>query len=138
MQIKNKTKNNTINYNIQNNNKEDNIYMVVSYTRGFSESSKNIGKKKYTSTLQRRQYQEEPLGCPKEKDTMTQKSGMIYRYKCDRVECDAEYMLLGLQEHLDRLKEHLKSTSPIHDHSNITGHHTSIDNYSTMEREPHY
>ena len=29
---------------------------------------------------------------PTDKDPITKKSGISYRYKCDRVECDKEYI----------------------------------------------
>ena len=34
-----------------------------------------------------------------------------------------------------RLKEHLKAPSPIHDHSNISGHTVTIDNFTMVGRE---
>ena len=44
-------------------------------------------------------------------------------------------ILVRQQEHLERLKEHLKAPSPICEHSNITGHTTSINNFSIVGRE---
>ena len=35
----------------------------------------------------------------------------------------------------ERFKEHLKATSPIHDHINISGHSVTIDNFSISGRE---
>ena len=32
------------------------------------------------------------LMVPKDKDPITKKSGIIYRYKCNRVDCDDEYI----------------------------------------------
>ena len=32
------------------------------------------------------------LVVPNDKGTITQKAGVIYRNKCDRVECDVEYI----------------------------------------------
>ena len=32
------------------------------------------------------------LVAPKDKDHITKKSGIIYRFKCDRLECDEEYI----------------------------------------------
>ena len=29
---------------------------------------------------------------PKDKDTIWKKSGVIYRYKCNRVDCEEEYI----------------------------------------------
>ena len=36
-----------------------------------------------------------------------------------------------------RLKEHLKPPSPIYDHSNISGHNVTVDNFSIVGREDH-
>ena len=35
----------------------------------------------------------------------------------------------------ERFKEHLKHPSPIYDHSNTTGHNTTLDNFSIVGRE---
>ena len=32
------------------------------------------------------------LMAPKDKDHITKKSGIIYRFKCNRVDCDDEYI----------------------------------------------
>ena len=32
------------------------------------------------------------LVAPEDKDHITKKSGIIYRFKCDRLECDEEYI----------------------------------------------
>ena len=37
----------------------------------------------------------------------------------------------------ERFKEHLKNPSPIHDHTTITGHDTTIDNFTIVGREEH-
>ena len=72
---------------------------------------------------------------PKDRDHITQKSGIIYRYKCDRVECDEEYIGESARTFGERFKEHLKCPFPIYDHSNITGHNTTLDNFSIVGRE---
>ena len=72
---------------------------------------------------------------PKDKDHFTNKSGIIYRYKCDRLECDEEYIGETARTFGERLKEHLKAPSPIYDHSNITGHTADINNFSIVGRE---
>ena len=66
-----------------------------------------------------------------------QKGGVIYRYKCDRLECDEEYTGESARTFGKRLNEHLRSPSPINDHANTTGHHTTVDNFSIMGRESH-
>ena len=51
----------------------------------------------------------------KDKDTVTQKSRVQYRYKCDRVECDEEYIVESPGTFEERFKElrYLKAPSPI-------------------------
>ena len=75
------------------------------------------------------------LMAPKDKDHITKKSGIIYRYKCDRLECDEEYIGETARTFGERFKKHLKAPSPIYDHSNITGHSTTLDNFSIVGRE---
>ena len=75
--------------------------------------------------------------CDNVADVITQKSGIIYRYKCDRVECEDEYIGESARTFGERFKEHLKYPSPIHDHTTITGHDTTIDNFTIVGREEH-
>ena len=93
------------------------------YNKGPSESFKYIYKRygiqihfKSGKTIK------DELVAPKDKDHITKKSGIIYRFKCDRLECDEEYIGETARTFGERFKEHLKAPSPIHDHSNITGH----------------
>ena len=67
---------------------------------------------------------------PKDKDHITKKSGVIYRFKCERLECDEEYI-----GETSKYREHLKAPSPINDHNNISGHTTSLENFSIVGRE---
>ena len=67
------------------------------------------------------------LMTPKDKDPIMKKSGILYRYKCSRVECDDEYIGESPRTFGERFREHLKAPSPICDHFNITGHSTTID-----------
>ena len=75
------------------------------------------------------------LMAPKDKDHILNKSGIIYRYKGHRVECDEEYIWESARTFAERFKEHLKPPSPIYDHSNISGHSVTIDNFSIVGRE---
>ena len=61
--------------------------------------------------------------------------GVIYRYKCDRVDCDEEYIGESARNFEESFKEHLKAPSPIHDHLNISGHAVTIDSFSILGRE---
>ena len=69
---------------------------------------------------------------PKDKDHILNKSGIN---KCYRVECDEEYIGESTRTFAERFKEHLKPPSPIYDHSNISGHSVTIDNFSIVGRE---
>ena len=111
-------------------------HIVVPYYSGLSESIKNIGKRfgvqvyfKGGTTIKNL------LMTPKDKDPIQKQSGVIYRYQCDRVDCDEEYMGESSRTFGERFKEHLKPPSPIYDHSNITGHNVTINNFNIVGRE---
>ena len=67
------------------------------------------------------------LLAPKDKGTITQKSGVIYQYMCEMVDCDEEYIGESARTFGKRFKEHFKACSPIYKHSNIADHQTSAD-----------
>ena len=46
-----------------------------------------------------------------------------------------EYIGESSRTFAERFKEHLKPPSPIYDHSNISGHSVTIDNFSIVGRE---
>ena len=52
------------------------------------------------------------LVAPKDKDPMMKKRGVIYSYKCGRVECDEEYIGQSSRTFGERFKEHQKAPSP--------------------------
>ena len=62
-------------------------------------------------------------------DYIPQKCKVIYRYKCDKLKCDEEYIGESRRTFRERLKEHLRAPSPIYDTANTTGNHTSVDNF---------
>ena len=122
--------------NSSNSNKQRG-YTVVPYTKGLSgESIKTVSRKhgiqvyfKGGKTIKGL------LIAPKDKDPITKKSCVIYRFKCDRVECDEEYTGESSRTFGQRFKEHLKLPSQIYHHFNTTNHTTTLENVSTMERE---
>ena len=65
----------------------------------------------------------------------SRKSGVIYRYKCDRVECAEEYIGQSSITFGERFKEHLKAPSPIYDHFNTSGHNITLEDFSKVGRE---
>ena len=137
MKLKKNTPKQNRNINRTNRSNDTNrTSITVPYNKGLSESFKNIGRKygiqvhfKSGKTLK---YE---LVATKDKDHITKKSCIIYRFKCDRLECDEEYIGETSRTFGERYKEHLKAPSPIHDHSNISGHTTSLDNFSIVGME---
>ena len=111
-------------------------YMLLPYMKGLSESMKNVGKKHGSQTYFRGGNTiKSLLMTPKDKDHISKKSGIIYTFKCIRVDCKDEYIGESSRTFGERYKEHLKAPSPIYDHYNITGHETSIENFSIVRRE---
>ena len=78
------------------NNSNSNINkgpITVPYNEGLSESIKNTCEK-YGIQVHFKSGKsiKDELVAPKDKDQLTKKSGIIYRYNCDRLECDEEYI----------------------------------------------
>ena len=135
---KNNPKQNRNNNKPNRSNTSNRTSITVPYNKGLSESFKNIGKKfGIQVNFESGRTLKEELVAPKDKDHITKKSGVIYRFKCDRLECDEEYIGETSRTFGERYKEHLKAPSPINDHSNISGHTTSLDNFSVVGREEH-
>ena len=77
------------------------------------------------------------LVSPKDKDPILNQSGAIYRYQCNNLGCDDEYIGETSRTFGERYKEHLKAPSAIHHHSTITGHPTNHNNFQIIGREGH-
>ena len=111
-------------------------YITVAYHQGLSESFKRTCKKYGIEVhLKGGPTIKNLLMNPKDKDPVLKRSGVIYRFKCNRVECHEEYIGESARNFGDRFKEHLKAPSPIHHHINISGHTVSIDDFSILARE---
>ena len=111
-------------------------YMVLPYVKGLSESIKNVGKKHGIQIYFRGGNTiKSLLMTPKDKDHITKKSGIIYRFKCKRVDCEDEYIGESSRTFGERYKEQLKAPSQIYDHHTTTGHETSLENFSIVGRE---
>ena len=110
-------------------------HMVVPYTKGLSQSLKKPCSKHGVQVYFRGDRTiRNLLLAPKDKYPIIKKSGVIYRYKCDRLKYDEEDIGVSSRTFGERFKEHLKAPSPIYDHSNSTGHMTTIENFSTVVR----
>ena len=108
-------------HNKQNNGSMKNLYMVVPYYYGLSKSIKRSCKKygvqvHFKGGLTIRNL----LMAPTDKDHILKK---------------VEYIGESARTFAERFKEHQKAPSPIHDHSNISGHDVNIDNFSTVGTE---
>ena len=68
---------------------------------------------------------------------MVSKGGAIYWFQCGDPTCDDEYIAETSRAFGERFKEHLKDPSPIHHHSNNTGHPASQNNFQIIGREGH-
>ena len=111
-------------------------FIVVPYYKGLSKSVKkrcsNYGVQVYFrggTTIKNL------LMAPKDIDPMMKKSGVIYSYKCGRVESNEEYIGESSRTFVERFKEHQKAPSPIFDHFNTTGHSISVENFNIVGRE---
>ena len=133
---KNTPKQNRNNNRPNRSNNTNRTSIIVPYNKGLSESFKNIGRKFGMQVhFKSRRTLKEELVASKDEDHITKKSDVIYRFKCDRLECDEEYIGETSRTFGERYREHLKAPSPIHDHSNISGYTTSLDNFSIVGRE---
>ena len=108
-------------------------YMVLPYVKGLGKSMKNICNKHRVQVYYKGGNTIKGLlMAPKDKDHITKKCGIIYRFKCNRVDCDDEYIGKSSRTFGERFREHLKAPSQIYDHYNITGHNTTIENFSIV------
>ena len=110
--------------------------MVVPYQQGLSERFKNTCQKYGVQVhFKGGQTIKDLLMTPRDKDPITNKSGVIYRFKCSEDGCEEKYIGESARTFAERFKEHQKSPSPIHDQCNISGHKADINNFSIIGRE---
>ena len=72
---------------------------------------------------------------PKHQDPNDNKSGIIYSYQCNHLNCDEEYIGETSRTLGERRKEHLKHPSSIQGHIQQTGHTITEDSFSIIGRE---
>ena len=91
-----------------NTNKQKKTHIVVPYYSDLSESIKNIGRTFGVQVYFRGGTTiKNLLMPPKDKDPIQKQSGVIYRYQCDRMDCDEEYIGESSRTFGERFKEHL-------------------------------
>ena len=137
------TTNNNNNTTSNSNNSQDhnNKYrttIVVPYIPNTADKFKRLCKGKNiqvqfkgTNTLRT------TLVNPKDKDHKTKQTGIIYQYQCPHIQCSSSYIGESGRAWGERVKEHLKAPSPIHQHSTITGHPLDPEQFNIMHKEVH-
>ena len=113
-------------------------HIVIPYTQGLCESIKKIcGRYGIQTYFKGSNTIRNLLVFPKDKDPVVNQSGTIYWLQCGDLACDDEYIGETSRTFGERYKEHLKDPSPIHQHSNHTGHTASHNNFQILGREGH-
>ena len=114
------------------------VTLVIPYIQGLCESIKMIcGRYGIQTHFKGSNTIRNLLVSPKDKDSSVSQSGAIYWFQCGDLSCDDEYIGETSRTFGERYKEHLKDPSPIHQHSNHTGHPTSHNNFQIIGREGH-
>ena len=75
------------------------------------------------------------LVAAKDKNMVKQKSGVIYWFRCCRLDCEKEYIWKLTRIFSEKFKEHLKATSPIYKYQSSMGLSTSVEDFSTVSME---
>ena len=110
--------------------------VVIPYTKGIAESIKQIcGKYGIQVHFKGNTTIKQILMKPKDQDPKDNKSGIIYSYQCNHLDCDEENIGETARTLGERRKEHLKQPSPIHRHIQQTGHTITEDSFSIIGRE---
>ena len=109
---------------------------MVPYSKGHSESFRNIcGKAGVQIHFKGNNTVKDLLVALMDRDSIFNKGGVIYRYKCDHMGCTMEYIGKAGRNFGHRYKEHLWAPSIIFDHSQTTGHSIMLDNFSIVDRK---
>ena len=131
MKSQNPNRNRTRRIQTGQNNNKTNLHMVVPYHQGLSERIKRTCNKfgvqvyfKGGKTIKNL------LIAPKDKDPITNKSGVIYKYKCSEHGYNEVYIGESARNFAERFKDHQKAPSPIFDHCNTTAHNININTTS--------
>ena len=101
------------------------ILLYIAHKVSVKVSKRSVGGMAYRPTSKVVNTIRKLLISPKDKDPMVNQSGAIYWFQCGDLSFDDEYIGETSRTFGERVKEHLKDHSPIHHHSNHTGHPTS-------------
>ena len=106
------------------------------YIKGLSESFKNTCNKAGIQVhFMGHNTMQTLLTASEDKDNMCQKRGVIYHYKCSCMDCPEQYIGESGRNFGDRFREHLRAQSPIHLHSQTTGHQVDLECFTIIDRE---
>ena len=110
--------------------------IVIRNTKGTAESIKHIcGKYGIQVHFKGNTTIKQILMKPKDQDPKDNRSGLIYSYKRPQLDCNDEYIEETSRTLGERRKEHLKQPSPIHGHSQNTGHPIEDQNFNIIGRD---
>ena len=124
------------NSNSANNNSNNrNMAIVVPYIQGPGGKFKKVCKSEGIPVHSRAPTLRTLLATPKDKDPKLHKSGVIYHLKCPHFTCPEAYIGESGRVLGERIKEHLKGSSPIHQHSSSTGHPLSPECFNVIHWE---
>ena len=110
--------------------------VVITYTKGISESIKHIcGKYGIQVHFMGNTTIKQVLMKPKDQDPKEMKSGIIYSYQCNHLVCNEEHIGETARTLGERRIEHLKQPSPIYGHIQHTGHAITDNSFNIIGRE---
>ena len=110
--------------------------IVVPYIPNTSEKFKNVCKSKGIQVhFKGPNTLRTALGNTKDKDPKTNQTGIIYHYQCPHINCTSTYIGESGRTLGDRIKEHFKALSPIHQHSSTTGHPMDPNQFTIVHKE---
>ena len=110
--------------------------VVIPYVQGTAKSFMHIcGKYGIKVHFKGNTTIKQILMKPKDQDPMEKKSGVIYSYQCNNIDCDEEYIGKTARTLGERCKEYLKQPSPIHVYIQQTGHNITDTSFNIIGRE---
>ena len=116
---------------------KSNIFAMVPYSKGLSESFRNMcGKAGVEVHFKGANTVKELLIAAEDKDSIYDKGGVIYRYRCDQPRCTLKYIDETGRNFGKRNKVHFRAPSLIFNHSQTTRYIMKLGNFSIVGREP--
>ena len=110
--------------------------IIIPYTKGIAESMKQTcGKFDIQVHFKGNTTIKQVLMKTKDWDPKDSKSGVIYSYQCQHLDCDEEYIGGTSRSLGERRKEHLQQPSPIHSHSRTMEHSIENNSFNIIGRE---